>query len=143
MRLTVGTASFNSCSRLAAVSQVKPATPVTFPPGCDRLVTYPPTSGSTEVITIGICLVALIAAIVGGKDADDRNSGTRFSVADHRHRFLLRVRSERPCRHRDGEKNYEIASPHARPLALTASRTNVNWNSPDAQPDSCTRTIRA
>src|SRR5207253_7177285 len=25
-------------------------------------------------------------------------------------------------RHRAGEKNYEIASPHARPLALTASR---------------------
>jgi len=27
---------------------------------------------------------------------------------------LLRARSERPCRHRAGEKNYEIASPHAR-----------------------------
>ena len=42
--------------------------------------------------------------------------------ADHRHRLLLRARSERPCRHHAGEKNYEIASPHARPLALTASR---------------------
>src|SRR5260370_23254479 len=42
--------------------------------------------------------------------------------ADHRHRLLLRAPSERPCRHRAGEKNYEIASPHARPLALTASR---------------------
>src|SRR5437763_14187009 len=42
--------------------------------------------------------------------------------ADHRHRLLLRARSERPCRHRAGEKNYEIASPHAGPLALTASR---------------------
>src|SRR5262249_13666259 len=58
------------CSRFAAVSQVKPATPVTFPPGCDRLVTNPPTSGSTEVITIGICLVASIAARVGGEGAE-------------------------------------------------------------------------
>src|SRR4051812_17477628 len=42
--------------------------------------------------------------------------------ADHRHRLLLCAPGERPCRHRAGEKNYEIASPHARPLALTASR---------------------
>src|SRR6266478_8915628 len=62
MRLTVGTACFNSCSRFAATSQVKPATPVTFPPGCEILVTN--AVGSTEVITIGICLVASIAARV-------------------------------------------------------------------------------
>src|SRR5437764_398721 len=42
--------------------------------------------------------------------------------ADHRHRLLLCAPGERPCRHRAAEKNYEIASPHARPLALTASR---------------------
>src|SRR5436305_1502761 len=42
--------------------------------------------------------------------------------ADHWHRLLLRAHRERPCRHRAGENNYEIASPHARPLALTASR---------------------
>src|SRR5947207_10882439 len=33
--------------------------------------------------------------------------------ADHRHRLLLRAPSERPCRHRAGQKNYEFASPHA------------------------------
>src|SRR2546423_13511612 len=42
--------------------------------------------------------------------------------ADHRHRLLLCAPGERPCRHRAGEKNYEVASPHARPLALTASK---------------------
>src|SRR6266581_7644107 len=50
--------------------------------------------------------------------------------ADHRHRLLLRARSERPCRHRAGEKNYEIASPHARPLALTASRDYASRGPP-------------
>src|SRR3954462_5583024 len=43
-------------------------------------------------------------------------------IPDHWHRLLLRARSEWPCRHCAGEKSYEIASPHARPLALTASR---------------------
>src|SRR3954447_16623466 len=43
-------------------------------------------------------------------------------IPDHWHRLLLRARSEWPCRHSAGEKSYEIASPHARPLALTASR---------------------
>src|SRR6516164_11187454 len=43
-------------------------------------------------------------------------------VADYRHRLLLRARSERPRRHRAGEKNYQVASPHAGSLALTANR---------------------
>src|SRR5439155_1932361 len=57
-----------------------------------------------------------------GHKRSRRRAGIGAEDADHRHRLLLRARSERPCRHRAGEKNYEIASPHARPLALMASR---------------------
>src|SRR5437764_7441383 len=63
--------------------------------------------------------------------------------ADHRHRLLLRAPRERPCRHRAGEKNYEIASPHARPLALTASwdygstgPPRIGWAKSSFPPDS-------
>src|SRR5207302_8178194 len=57
----------------------------------------------------------------GNKRCRRRAGRPGVEDADHRHRLLLRARSERPCRHRAGEKNYEIASPYARPLALTAS----------------------
>src|SRR5438067_8481727 len=57
----------------------------------------------------------------GNKRSRRRAGRPGVEDADHRH-LLLRAPSERPCRHCAGEKNYEIASPHARPLALTASR---------------------
>src|SRR5215468_3560836 len=96
-----------------------------------------------QILSLDVAGFAQSLAERGDKRCSRRAGRPGVEDADHRRRLLLRARCERPCRHRAGEKNYEIASPHARPLALTASRTNVNWNSPDAQPDSCTRTIRA
>ena len=50
-------------------------------------------------------------------------------------------------RHRAGEKNYEIASPHARPLALTASRDygskgppRIGWAKDSFAPNPAIRT---
>src|SRR5437762_12644908 len=58
----------------------------------------------------------------GNKRCRRRAGRPGVEDADHRHRLLLRASSEQQCRHRAGEKNYEIASPHARPPALSSSR---------------------
>jgi hypothetical protein len=39
--------------------------------------------------------------------------GAPLSVADHRHRRLLRARRERPCGSRAAEQRDELASPHS------------------------------
>src|SRR5437016_8964107 len=85
----------------------------------------------------------------GNKRCRRRAGRPGVEDADHRHRLLLRARSERPCRHRAGEKNYEIASPHARPLALTASRDygskgppRIGWAKGSFPPTAAIRTPR-
>src|SRR5437016_1860931 len=77
-----------------------------------------------QILSLDVAGFAQSLAERGHKRCRRRRRAGRPGVedADHRHRLLLRARSERPCRHRAGEKNYEIASPHAVPLALTPSR---------------------
>src|SRR4051794_27817607 len=65
-----------------------------------------------------------------GRERCKRAGLPRAEDADHRHRLLLRAPRERPCRHRAGERNYAIASPHARPLALTASKDHGSRGPP-------------
>ena len=58
-RVTLGTASFSSCRRLAISSGAWIVRPVMLPPGRPRLATNPgPTGSPTVVMTIGIVRVA-------------------------------------------------------------------------------------
>ena len=64
-RLTPGTVSFSSSSILPPKPVGRPLTPVTFPPGRSRLATISLATGSpVDAITMGIVLVALMAAYV-------------------------------------------------------------------------------
>ena len=81
IRFAVGTTSLSSASRLAASSPLSVEIPVTFPPGRARLDTNPIATGSpTSAITIGICLVAWIAARAPGVLMATRTS-TRASTS--------------------------------------------------------------
>ena len=67
IRATWGTSSFSSSTRFACSSVVTPLSPVTFTPGCARLVTTPFAIGSPSPDnTIGIVVVAFLAAKAAG-----------------------------------------------------------------------------
>ena len=61
-RVTDGTASFKSDRRFASVSTSLKLNPVRLPPGRARVATSPLATGSTERPTIGIVVVACLAA---------------------------------------------------------------------------------
>ena len=66
-RVIFGTSAFSSSRRLGASSVVALVRPVTLPPGRARLAASPLSTGSaTAAITIGISLVAALAARVAG-----------------------------------------------------------------------------
>src|SRR5262249_33929733 len=66
-RASLGTASLSISSLLVISSGAKLAFPVTLPPGRARLATKPnPTGSPTFVITMGIVVVALLAANADG-----------------------------------------------------------------------------
>ena len=65
MRAAVGTSSRSSSTRFTSKSLVRLLSPVTFPPGCERLVTT--VSGSPiDAMTTGILRVAFLAATAAG-----------------------------------------------------------------------------
>src|SRR5215475_3478304 len=65
MRETFGAASLRTSRRLTLSSSVMEVTPVTLPPGRERLATSPCSTGSSDdPITIGIVLMAALAAMV-------------------------------------------------------------------------------
>jgi hypothetical protein len=69
-REVLGAASLSISRRLAARSGAMELTPVTLPPGRARLVTSPVATGSPgSSMTMGIEVVALLAAWAGGVDA--------------------------------------------------------------------------
>src|SRR6478752_6244481 len=110
-----GTSSDSSSSRLAVTSVARTLTPVRLPP-------LRPAVFDRQILSLDIAGFAQSLAERDHKQCRRRAGRPAVEDADHRHRLLLRARSERPCRHHAGEKKYEIASPHAWPLALTASR---------------------
>src|SRR5262245_63709485 len=61
-RETRGTTSLSSSSRFPANSDVKLASPVTLPPGRAKLATNPSPTGSPLTLTMGIVVVACLAA---------------------------------------------------------------------------------
>ncbi len=62
-----GSISFSNSNRLPKISlPVSAASPVTLPPGRARLATSPVLTGSTLVMTIGMVVVAFMAATVDG-----------------------------------------------------------------------------
>src|SRR5215467_16343175 len=68
-RASLGTASLSISSRLVLSPDAKPENPVTLPPGRARLATKPAATGSPMlVITMGIVVVALLAANAGTAD---------------------------------------------------------------------------
>ena len=69
-----GTASLNSSSRFPLRSRVSLVSPVIFPPGRAKLSIRPVAIGSAGVtMTIGIVLVACLAARIPGKVAEDKD----------------------------------------------------------------------
>ena len=82
-RESPGTISRRSSSRLPVSSEVKPARPVTFPPGRARLATKPaPTGSALAVTTIGIVRVCrLIAAVASSTDVTIRSTFRRTRSA--------------------------------------------------------------
>ena len=84
-RSSLGTASLSISSLLVFSSTARPESPVTLPPGRDKLVTRPSPTGSAEfAITMGIKVVAPFAANTDGADVATMRSTFRRtnSVAD-------------------------------------------------------------
>ena len=77
MRAALGTASFSSSSRLPAREfSATVETPVTFPPGRERLATNPLATGSVEMtMTIGIVAVASRTAWIAWPETATMTSG--------------------------------------------------------------------
>src|SRR5262249_33330246 len=74
-RLTRGTACVRSSRHFPTSSGARTDNPVTLPPGCARLVTILLATGSaTAVKTLGMVLVACLAASAAGVDAATRTS---------------------------------------------------------------------
>src|SRR5205814_2076539 len=77
-----GIASFKICRRLPLISV--PAlmlTPVILPPGCARLLTNPPPTGSPAIMTMGIVVVAAANALRRGLKFATITSGARLTTS--------------------------------------------------------------
>jgi hypothetical protein len=61
-RVNLGKVSFSNSSRFPAKSEAMFVSPVIFPPGRARLVMIPVATGSPVVMTMGMVLVACLAA---------------------------------------------------------------------------------
>jgi hypothetical protein len=72
--------SRRSSSRLPARSGPKLDTPVTLPPGCDRLCTSPVASGSATITTIGVVRVISLAVWATGVPRTTRISTPFWSM---------------------------------------------------------------
>src|SRR5437588_489135 len=133
-----------SCTRLAPMSGPRMVLPVTFPPGCARLVTSRARTGSpTEIMTIGVVecdVLAFEVTEIAQLVAQSIPPGRIVDDADTRNpRLLLRACCDRPYGRRTSEKRDELAASHVEhgdflPCRLASSPPGLTLGSPHPQP---------
>src|ERR1051326_1601403 len=136
-RESLGTASFSNCTRLAFDSAALMARPVRLPPGCARLATIPTATGSaTPTITIGIEVVACLAANVAGVPCVTNTStffATRAAARLARRSGwpsapLNSISKSRPITHPCSRR--PSTSARSKALALTSNECSIGWSTP-------------
>ena len=91
-RASLGTASLSISSLLVFSSADKLEKPVTLPPGRARLATKPaPTGSPTFVITMGMVVVALLAANAAGRPCDHDQINLKTNQVRRKLRQALRL----------------------------------------------------
>jgi len=81
-----GITSLRSCNRLPATSGPRMVFPVILPPGLLKLATSPaPTGSPTPIMTMGIVVVACLAASVGGVPNVAMRSTGRWTISAAAH----------------------------------------------------------
>ena len=114
-RDSVGIASFNTSTRLPLTPVEKRTSPVTLPPGRARLANSPSKGSWAVGTTMGICLVAALAASAAScVPATIRSTGSRTSSPARAGQISGRPRSHRRSR--------TIVRPSTYPLARSAVR---------------------
>src|SRR5262245_33525986 len=143
MRETFGAASLRTSRRLTLSSSVMEVTPVTLPPGRERLATSPcSTASSDDPITIGIVLVALLAASVSAPAVVRMRSTFNWTNSVAR----AGRRSSRNSAHRRSTTMfcpfYPTQLTHRLPEGLRRSRFIRGEGRQDTDPRECHRLLR-
>src|SRR5262249_12331187 len=86
------------------------------------IVTLRPAVFDRQALSLDVADLTQSLVERGYKQIRRRRRADGAKETDHRHRLLLRTPGGWPSTRCAGEQNDKIASPHARPLALTASR---------------------